>query len=152
MIRLTSFRKTKLFFALAIILILGASFVFGVWYGYSERPGAEKVLNIVGQELPPQLQNVDFNLFWDVWSRLEEKYVDKEKLDRKDLVRGAIAGLVRSLKDPYTEFLPPPETKQFQEDVKGSFEGIGAEIGIRRGTLTMETLPSGPASRPEIKS
>lgn len=133
-----SWRKSqKPIIVFVALLIFGASFFAGVLYGYENRPGVEKVTNVVGKETPPEFSEVDFNLFWDVWTKLEDKYVDKEKIDRKNLVLGSIKGLVGSLRDPYTEFLPPAENKQFQEDIKGSFGGIGAEIGIRRGNLTV---------------
>lgn len=119
------------------LVILGVSFFAGVLYGRENRPGVLKVANVLGKEEPPQFDDVDFNLFWDVWSRLEEKFVDREDINRENLVFGAAAGLVSALDDPYTEFLPPQETQQFQEDIKGEFGGIGAEIGIRRGTLTI---------------
>lgn len=130
------------------LLCLGAGFFAGVYLGYENRPGVEKILNVTGKERPPELSEVDFNLFWDVWTKLEDKYVDKDKIDRNNLVFGSIKGLVGSLGDPYTEFLPPAENKQFQEDIKGSFGGIGAEIGIRRGTLTIiSPLKDTPAER-----
>lgn len=145
-------KYTRIYIIAAALLIIGASFFVGAWYGYYNRPAVEKVLNVVGQKPPPQLGEVDLNIFWDVWSQLEDKYVDKAKLDRKDLVYGAATGLVRALKDPYSEFLPPQENKQFQEDIKGSFEGIGAEIGIRKGVLTViSPLKGSPAERAGIK-
>lgn len=145
-------KYTRIYIVAAALPIIGASFFVGAWYGYYNRPAVEKVLNVVGQKPPPQLSEVDLNIFWDVWSQLEDKYVDKAKLDRKDLVYGAASGLVRALKDPYSEFLPPQENKQFQDDIKGSFEGIGAEIGIRKGILTViSPLKGSPAERAGIK-
>lgn len=146
-------RYTKVYIILAALVILGASFFGGVYYGYQNRPAVEKVLNVLGQPSPPQFSEVDFNLFWDVWSRLEDKFVDRSKINRQDLVFGAISGLVRSLKDPHTEFLPPVENKQFQEDIRGTFSGIGAEIGIRKGVLTViAPLSDSPADRAGIKA
>lgn len=146
-------KYTKAYIILAALFLLGASFFGGVYYGYENRPAVEKVLFVLGQKQPAQFKEVDFNLFWDVWSRVEEKYVDKEKINRQDLVYGAISGLVKALKDPHSEFLPPAQTKQFQEDIKGSFSGIGAEIGIRKGVLTIVApLKNSPAERAGIKA
>lgn len=146
-------RHFKAITIVVALLIAGGSFFAGVWYGYENRPGAEKVLGVAGKEPTPALSEIDFNPFWDVWAKLEEKFVDKGKIDRKNLVNGAISGLVKSLGDPYTEFLPPAQTKQFQEDIKGSFSGIGAEIGIRRGTLTIiSPLKGSPAERTGLKA
>lgn len=136
-----------------VLIVLGTSFFAGVLYGYDNRPGAEKVVGIVNQTPPPKFASVDFDLFWDVWSRLEQKYVDNAKLDRQKLVFGAIQGLVRAVGDPHTEFMPPVEAKQFQEDIKGSFDGIGAEIGIRKGLLTIVApLKGNPAEKAGLKA
>ena len=146
-------KSIRILVIIAAFLILAVSFAAGALYGFNNRPAIEKVLNVLGQKPPEQFTEVDFNLFWDVWSRLEDKYVDKDKIERKNIVYGAISGLVKSLKDPYTEFLPPAQTKQFQEDIKGSFDGIGAEIGIRKGVLTIiSPLKDSPAERAGLKA
>jgi len=146
-------KSIRILVIIAAFLILAVSFAAGALYGFNNRPAIEKVLNVLGQKPPEQFAEVDFNLFWDVWSRLEDKYVDKDKIERKNIVYGAISGLVKSLKDPYTEFLPPAQTKQFQEDIKGSFDGIGAEIGIRKGVLTIiSPLKDSPAERVGLKA
>lgn len=143
--------KTLIFFA--ALTLLAASFFAGVFVGYENRPAVERVLNVTGKNTPPQFQNIDFNLFWDVWSKLEAKYVDKSKINRQELIYGAARGLVGALNDPYSEFLPPADTKQFQEDVTGSFSGIGAEIGIRKGVLTIiSPLRDSPAEHAGLKA
>src|SRR3989344_9449630 len=95
-------KGTAIFIAL---LVLGGSFFVGYTFGYQSRPPVD-IVNIVSKD--PQgndnIKNVDFTLFWDVWLRIEEKYVDKGNIDRQKLVFGAIAGLVGALGDPYTEF------------------------------------------------
>lgn len=82
-------------------------------------------------------QNIDFNLYWDVWDLVKEYYVDREQITDKQLFYGSLKGLVNALEDPYSEFMDPQITKEFEEDMSGSFEGIGAEIGIRDGILTI---------------
>lgn len=145
-------RLSKILIFFSALALLGASFFAGIFVGYENRPAVEKVLNVAGQKPPPQFQNIDFNLFWDVWSRLEAKYVDKDKINRQDLIYGAARGLVGALGDPYSEFMPPADTKQFQEDISGSFSGIGAEIGIRKGVLTViSPLKDSPAERAGLK-
>ena len=57
------------------------------------------------------------------------------KIKRKS--GGAIQGLVSSLGDPYSVFLPPAETEMFESDISGNFEGVGMEIGIRDKILTV---------------
>ena len=153
MFRLNTDQLKRIGLIILAFAVLGAAFAAGAWYGYENRPAVERVLNVTGQEATPDFQNIDFNLFWDVWSRLEDKYVDKDTINRQDLVYGAVEGLVKSLKDPYTEFMPPAETKQFQQDINGSFDGIGAEIGIRKGVITViAPLKGMPAERVGLKA
>lgn len=145
--------RQKIILAIASFFILGASFWLGTLYGYEHRPAAEQVLGILNQAPPQQFQSVDFGLFWNAWAKLEEKYVERSTIDRQKMVYGAIAGLTQSLKDPYTQFFPPAESKQFQEDIKGSFGGIGAEIGMRKGILTIiAPLKGNPAERVGLKA
>lgn len=91
--------------------------------------GADK--KIVVNASPPPNREVDFALFWEVWSRLEQRYLDREKLDPEKMVYGAISGMVSSLGDPYTVFLTPKDNASFKEDLSGAFEGIGAQLGAR---------------------
>jgi len=82
-------------------------------------------------------QDVDFNLFWNVWDELKDKYVDKDKLDDKTMFYGALKGLVESTGDPYTVFMEPKIAKEFSDDMAGTFEGIGAEIGKKDNIITI---------------
>src|SRR3989344_969387 len=93
-------KGTAIFIAL---LVLGGSFFVGYSVGYRARPPVD-IVNVVSKD--PQgndnAKTVDFTLFWDVWSRIEEKYVDKGNRNREKLVLGAIPGLLGSLGAPNT--------------------------------------------------
>ena len=112
------------------------AFVAGAIFAESLRPSLEKVQGLDNKQLG-QPDNVDFSLFWDSWHLIEKRFVDRENLDRQSMVYGAISGMVKSLEDPYTVFMEPVDSKKFEDDISGSFEGIGAEIGIRKGILTI---------------
>ncbi len=82
--------------------------------------------------------DIDFNIFWDVWRKVNKKYVSQDATkDTKKRVYGAIKGMVASLGDPYSVFFDPDETKEFTTELDGKFTGIGAELGIRDGILTV---------------
>lgn len=83
------------------------------------------------------IQDIDFDLFWDVWDILHEEYVDQNELNEKEMFYGALRGLVASLEDPYTVFMNPQIAREFEEDLAGTFEGIGAQIGIKNDILTI---------------
>lgn len=134
----------KSFFVVAVIVGI---FYSGFWYGQNTRPSIEKVGGVFNKETG-QPENVDFSLFWDAWARLQEKYVNRSGFDYQKMVYGAIQGMTKSLGDPYTVFMPPEDAKKFSDDVKGSFSGIGAEIGLRKETLTViAPLEDSPAKK-----
>jgi carboxyl-terminal processing protease len=81
-------------------------------------------------------QNVYENLqiFSDVLDIVKENYVQEVKTD--ELVEGAISGMLRTL-DPHSSYLNPDAYKELQVETKGSFGGIGIEITVRDGVLTV---------------
>jgi carboxyl-terminal processing protease len=96
---------------------------------------------------------IDFSLFWSVWSLLKDKFVDTGKLDAKKLYYGAIKGMMQATGDPYTTFFSPEENKKFGEEISGNFEGIGAELGIKAGILTVVApLQGTPAEKAGLRS
>lgn len=96
-------------------------------------------------------QTIDFSLFWRVWDILKEKYLGRNDLNAKELFYGAIDGMLAATGDPYTTFFSPKENREFKEDLSGSFEGIGAEMGIKNEVLTViAPLDDSPAVRAGI--
>jgi carboxyl-terminal processing protease len=69
------------------------------------------------------------------------------------MVWGAIQGMVKSLGDPYSNFFPPQESKEFKEEMQGDFEGVGMEIGVKNGVITVVSpLKGTPAFRAGIRT
>src|SRR3989339_57610 len=98
-------------------------------------------------------QDIDFNLFWKTWDALKKQYVDQEKITDKKLFYGALRGMVAAIEDPYTVFMDPKVSEDFSDDLAGTFEGIGAEIGIKGDVLTIiAPLPGMPAELAGIKA
>lgn len=125
------------FFLIAVIVI---AFVFGFYAG-----------QIQCEICPPE--QIDFSLFWQVWDTLQKRFVNQEELNTQQMIYGAISGMVKSLEDPYTVFLDPDDTKRFIEDIKGSFEGVGMEIGIRKSQLTViAPLEGTPAQKAGLRA
>ncbi len=107
---------------------------------------------VINTETPIN-REVDFGLFWEVWSKLEQSFIDKEKLDARTMVYGAIAGMVNSLGDPYTVFLTPEQNGDFKEDLQGSFEGIGAQLGEKDDRIVViAPLADSPAEKAGLKA
>lgn len=107
----------------------------------------------ISREVPGDRRDVDFSLFWRVWDTLDSSYYDKSKISPQKMVYGAISGMVASLGDPYTAFLPPEENKVVEEDLSGSFEGVGIQIGFKGKNLAViAPLPGSPADEAGIKA
>jgi carboxyl-terminal processing protease len=66
--------------------------------------------------------------FWDVYQSITDRY-PIEPIDRTKLIQGAIRGMVEAVGDPYSSYLSPTDYTQTLDDISGTFEGIGAEIG-----------------------
>ena len=100
-----------------------------------------------------QQPNINFGLFWDTWSKLQERYVDQKKIDPKKMYYGAIKGMVASVEDPYTFFLTPEENKQTKDDLGGKFEGIGAQLGLKDNRIVViAPLKKSPAEMSGVRA
>ena len=146
-------KNKKVFTTYLVIVLLLVTFMAGLYIGrskYVQNNYREKNVELANIN-SNKTERVDFNLFWDVWETIEEKYIDE--LDYQKMLRGAITGMVASLDDPYTVYMDPEANKEFQEEIAGTFEGIGAEIGIKNNKLTIiSPLPSPPAEQAGIKA
>lgn len=106
----------------------------------------------ISREVPDN-RDIDFGLFWRIWDTIDTSYYDKSKISPQKMVYGAIAGMVSSMGDPYTAFLPPDENKVVEEDLSGSFEGVGIQIGFKGKNLAViAPLPKSPAEESGVKA
>jgi carboxyl-terminal processing protease len=88
--------------------------------------------------------------FAESLSLVKKNYV--EEVDEKDLVYGAIKGMLSSL-DPHSSFMPPEAFKEMQVDTKGEFGGLGIQIGIKKRILTIiAPIEDTPAFRAGVKA
>lgn len=98
-------------------------------------------------------KDIDFALFWNVWDTLKKEYVDSGALTDNKLFYGALQGMVQSTGDPYTVFMDPDQAKEFRDDLSGTFEGIGAEIGFRDNALAiMAPIDDMPAMKAGVRA
>jgi len=138
--------------AIALVLIAGI-FISGFYAGRGNKsatllnhslaysPEAETATTSADNLL-------DFNLYWQVWDAIKTDYVDKNKVTNQDLFYGSLKGLAAAAGDPYTVFMDPTESQNFSNDLAGTFEGIGAEVGMRNDIITViAPIDGAPASK-----
>ncbi len=96
---------------------------------------------------------LDLSLMWKVKDKLKQSFLDKEKMEDNTMVYGAISGMVSSLGDPYTVFLPPKENKSTNDDLNGEFGGVGIQLGYKDKNLAvMAPLARTPAEAAGIRA
>lgn len=139
-------------FLLLVIVFLGGYF-FGITKVNFEWSHYKPNITVVNKEPPSSASLVDFGLFWTVWDKLTTNYYDKKAIDPQKLLYGAISGMVSSIGDPYTMFLPPVQNTNFQQQLAGQFTGIGAELGMKaKQIIVIAPLAGSPAEKAGIKA
>lgn len=142
---------------LQIILVIVVAFLTGYYVGVSkisfDWKGYTPKISVVSKEPPASISTVDFAPFWNVWQKVINSYYDKEAIDSKKLLNGAISGMVQSLGDPYTVYLPPVQNDNFKQGMAGQFEGIGAELGMKdKQIIVVAPIDGMPAQKAGIKA
>ncbi|MBI2410444.1 MAG: S41 family peptidase [Candidatus Kerfeldbacteria bacterium] len=143
----------RLFLCTATVII----FLFGISVGFvlnnSPKFATNHYIRTIQASFHAPVTNSSFehqanlDLFWKVWDEIHTQYVD-QPVDDSTLIYSAISGMVAGVGDQYSVFFNPEQSKAFLSEVYGSFEGIGAEIGIKDDHLTIiAPLPGSPASQ-----
>jgi carboxyl-terminal processing protease len=135
----------------AVLLLVG--FFAGIAVGELKTENASSLLgqgrlvNLGAEPATALTEDIDFANFWDVWEIVKARYVN-QPVDELDMFYGAIEGVLASLDDPYSIYLDPEIAEQFASELSGTFEGIGAEIGIKQDQLRIiAPLPDTPAEQ-----
>jgi carboxyl-terminal processing protease len=105
--------------------------------------------SLAGAAISGQSPYENLAIFARVLSHIELSYVGE--IEQKKLVYGAIRGMVRTL-DPHSDYLDPEEYRVLMSDTRGRFGGVGVEIDVRDGWLTVTAVfPNSPAARASLK-
>lgn len=148
---MSAFEKFQRFL---IVVLIAVGFFYGGYYfgkrGFvfevRKNPPEIRVLNKY-----PKNTEINFDLFWEVWDLVENRYLDRP-VDAKAMMYGAIEGMVASLGDPYTSFLAPEVNEVMSEALNGTYHGIGAELGLRENQLIIVSpLDGSPAKAAGVK-
>lgn len=146
-------RKVNLFTVLIALIAFSLGWQLGhkdlevKWQNY------KPTITVENKE-PPKNINIDFKLFWDTWDLVSRQYLQKENIDPNKLFYGAISGMVSAIGDPYTFFLPPEQQKSSTEELNGSFEGVGIQLGFNKDKrlVVIAPLDGTPAQKAGIEA
>ena len=129
--------KFRKFQRILITVLIAIGFFYGGYYfgkrGFVFEVRKDPPKIEITNKFPPD-GKLDFSLFWEVWDLLNSTYLERP-IDQKKMMYGAISGMVNSLGDPYTSFLPPDVNESFMDSMGGRYEGIGAELSLKDGNL-----------------
>ncbi len=146
----------------SILLIFLAGFVFGISLltlnkmffsanlAYADAPSTNE------QENPfdPDENNYFkyYRMFNESYNIIKREFYDQKMVSAKNMMYGAMKGMLENLDDPYTTFMDPTIAKEFGIDVTGSFGGLGIQIDMRDGNLTViSPMEDTPAWKAGIK-
>lgn len=136
-------------------IILGAALLALGFFGgfYLHDTNSNILANNTVEAQATNTPQIDMSLFWKVQKLLDEKQIKATSTTAEQKLYGAIEGLTASYGDPYTVFFSPKETESFKTQVSGSFEGVGMEVGIREGAITViSPLKGSPAEKAGVKA
>ncbi|MBI4300373.1 MAG: S41 family peptidase [Chloroflexi bacterium] len=146
-----------------VVLLMTALVIlsFGVGYGVANRtsgdstataefkhPSVSTPRSEVTQGVPPE-----FSLLPEVWQILKEEFVKQDTLKEPDIGRSTIDGLLKALDDPHTSYVSPDDFRLERSAFTGNFEGIGAQVTMVEGQLTViAPIAGSPAQAAGIKA
>ncbi len=133
-------------FGIIVLLLLG--FGTGVYVtAVGQQAGSSTTLSAAIASLKPQPKGADFQQLQDVWDRLHQQYVNANINDH-NLLEGALTGLVSGLGDPYSTYLSADSAKKFEDELSGTFEGVGMQLGYKdKKIVVIAPLPKSPAEK-----
>jgi carboxyl-terminal processing protease len=156
-------QKRRLSFSGFIPLLITFAFLSGFFYPDMKTGGVQRALyaaQTVPQRVSLALQMEQdaqqgylwpVGLYWDVLSRLRNQYY--QPVNERQLTYAAIRGMLAALHDPYTRFMDPTEYRSMQEDTRGDFFGIGAQLQEKDGQVVIyRPIEGSPAEKAGVKA
>ena len=137
-------REKRRISPLVFILCIAISLLVGFGVGIYKESGQNPLASL------SQKDQLDLSSVQQTYNYLNDKY--DGKLNTQQLVEGASRGLVSAAGDPYTVYFDRKEAETFDNDLSGTFQGIGAELDKKDGKLIIVTpLKDSPAEKVDLK-
>lgn len=131
-------KKKTTFNLLEVILIMIITALFGAFVGSS-------VVYFNTHKNSVKIDNKDLEEFVSTYNKLLNEYYTK--LDKDELLNAGIEGMIRYLNDPYSTYMDTEESDEFNQEIEGSFVGMGVEIRKEKdGSVKIVTIFEGSAA------
>ncbi|WP_078555774.1 S41 family peptidase [Alkalihalobacterium alkalicellulosilyticum] len=128
-------KAKMIFFTVVLSFLVGASGMY-VGMDYLNEKGVGHGAEEASTEPETTIDDeVAVDKFMKAFQLISEQYV--EGVDERDLLEGAIEGMLNSLEDPYSVYMDQESAKSFEEALDSHFEGIGAEVSMTNGQVTI---------------
>jgi carboxyl-terminal processing protease len=136
------FKSGKTMFTTTVLAVFAAFFL---WQMFTACTASSKI---------PADAESDFGLMAEAWNIIQAHYVDRTAVQPTAMTYGAISGMVDALGDiDHSTFLSPEEIKREEEYTKGRYKGIGIEIKMKKGHVTIVTpLDNSPAQKAGVQA
>ena len=145
-----------MFTTLLALALVGIGLVAGLYIPDSmtaslNLPGLKATPTLSADGKPVSREEL-FKPFWQSWDLVHRDYVDQPVND-KELMQGAIRGMMDALGDPHTAYMDPDEYQQMSDPLQGEYEGIGAIVDIKGDYVTfISFFPGSPAELAGLKA
>ncbi len=135
-------QRVLLLFFLVLLLSAGLAGTACVNADTGDEPEEQSI-----EGLPPE-----FAKLADVYELLEREHIDAGTFDPDTLTDGAIRGMLEATGDDHASYLDPEQYSFQRQEIQGTFEGIGAEVTVKNGLITIVApIPDTPAEEAGVK-
>jgi len=132
-----------------LILVGGISF-YAIFHDVKQMEQEAVPAMSFAKDQEELVDNPEFEKIIRAYELISEKYV--EEIDEKELLEGAIQGMLSALEDPYSVYMDKQTTEQFTQSLGSTFEGIGAEVGMNNGKIIIiSPFKNSPAEKAGLK-
>lgn len=122
--------------------------------GFIARVATEPAPRAVSRTLPAGASSAaDFSTLNEVFTILEQDYVDPSRVDADQLFEGAVNGVFKALGDPHSTYIDPDTYAISRDDFQGAFHGIGATVALQgEFVVIVRAMPNTPAERAGLRA
>lgn len=133
----------------AALLIGGAAAYIGISILQPDTakmtPDRSLLTDTMDAQLPEDMEKVG-----QTYTLIKENYI--EDVEDQELIEGAIQGMLATLEDPHSSYLDVEMMSEFNEQIESSFEGIGAEVSMVNGVVTIVSpIKDSPAEKAGLR-